>query len=75
MKRYKNTSGDAGVVAFEIGPAWIKIKFQDGSVYLYTNQSTGSEHISEMQRLAERGRGLTTYINRFVRENYAKKLR
>ena len=75
MKRYKNLGGDAGIRAYEIDEGAITIQFEDGSTYRYTDAVTGADHILEMQRLAEAGEGLTTYINRFVRERYAKKLR
>ncbi|HKO89026.1 MAG TPA: hypothetical protein VJU83_11000 [Burkholderiales bacterium] len=75
MKRYKNLGGDAGIRAYEIDEGAITIQFEDGSTYRYTDSVTGADHILEMRRLADAGEGLTTYINRFVRERYAKKLR
>jgi hypothetical protein len=74
MQRYQSAEKNTGVIAYEIVPDGISIKFRDGSVYLYTIQSTGKTHITEMQRLAKKGEGLTTYINQHVRENYQEKL-
>jgi len=34
----------------------------------------GAQHVARMKQLAEEGRGLATYINRYVRDNYARKL-
>lgn len=42
MKPYKNSSGKSGVVAYEIGKDYIKVKFVDGPIYLYTWKSTGN---------------------------------
>lgn len=53
MKRYKNLSGDTGIEAYETGPDFIRIRFEDGGVYLYTNASTGQDNVAEMKALAE----------------------
>ena len=74
MKRYRNRGGDSGVVAYEIGPTSITVKFSD-AVYLYTYQSAGRANIERMKRLAIAGEGLNSFINRCVRKRYAKKLR
>ena len=74
MERYKNISGDSGVVAYEAGDDYIKIKFIDGAVYLYTNTATGQQHINRMKKLAAKGIGLSAYISRHVRNRYAAKL-
>ncbi len=74
MQRYLSLNKNTGVIAYEIVPDGISIKFRDGSVYLYTIQSTGKMHIAKMQALAKKGEGLTTYINQHVRENYQEKL-
>ena len=75
MERYKNLSGNSGVVAYEIGDDSIAVEFQEGHTYLYTKASTGAANIAEMQRLALAGRGLSSFITRVVRDCYAQKLR
>ena len=75
MQRYTNRSGESGVVAYELGPDWIAVKFSEGSVYRYDGKRPGRPFVAEMKRLAERGQGLSTYISRVVRENYAIKWR
>jgi hypothetical protein len=74
MQRYKNLSGESGVLAYEIGDRSITIRFSDGDRYLYTDQSAGAENIAEMQRLATLGSGLSTFISQVIRERYARKL-
>jgi hypothetical protein len=72
---YLNLSGDSGVRGYAIGPQAIAVEFADGSVYLYTDDSAGTEAIARMHELARSGRGLNTYINRCVRDAYAQRLR
>ena len=75
MTRYNSADSNAGVIAFETGRDFIKIMFRDGSVYLYTAQSTGATAIARMKALAKEGVGLTTYINQHVRDRYQSKLK
>ncbi|WP_199099892.1 hypothetical protein [Dyella sp. ASV21] len=75
MERYLNLGRDSNVMAYELGVGSITVQFNDGSVYLYTNQSAGQDNLAELQRLAKIGQGLNSYINRYVRKRYAKKIR
>ena len=70
MKRYGNVSGSSGVLAYETGADWIKVKFIDGKVYKYSYTRPGMDHVEQMKVLAQTGRGLATYINRYVRNLY-----
>jgi len=74
MQRYRNLNGDAGVVAYEIRPGAIVLRFRDGRTYLYDQTAPGGDHVAAMQQRAQAGRGLTTYVNQHVRENYAARL-
>ena len=75
VERYRNLSGNAGVRAFELGPAHIIVQFEDGSTYLYNEVAPGARDVETMRSLARQGQGLTTFINTHVRERYARKLR
>lgn len=75
MERYKNIDGDSGVIEYEYGTDYIRVKFSTGATYLYTYGSAGSYHIDNMKILARRGDGLNAYINANVRKNYEKKER
>ena len=75
MERYKNLGGDSGVVAYEIGPDFIRVQFANGSVYLYTYGSAGSNNIERMKQLARLGQGLNSFIMTTVRKAYARKER
>lgn len=74
MERYRNIKGDSGVLAFEAGDDYIKVRFVGGDVYLYTDAATGRRHVEQMKKLAAKGKGLSTYISRYVKNGYAAKL-
>jgi hypothetical protein len=73
-RRYHNVGGNSGVRSYAIGPSFIRVWFEDGGGYEYDDRRPGRAHVEAMKRLAEEGRGLATYINQHVRENYARKL-
>ena len=75
MKRYRNLGGDSGIVAYEDGEDFIKVKFSDGSIYLYNYTIPGPNDVEHMKQLAERGQGLNSYISRHIRKRYIAKLR
>ena len=58
MQRYSDIDRDSGVIAFETGNDFIRVKFHDGGVYLYTHQRPGARHVEAMKQLAIRGDGL-----------------
>lgn len=68
MKRYFNSS--SGIAAYEVGPDYIVVKFKTGSTYRYSYAKAGNNHVETMKRLARRGRGLNSYINRYVKHLY-----
>lgn len=74
LQPYASPNGNSGVVAYRIDGDSITLRFVDRStLYLYDANRPGLAAVYEMQRLAKRGTGLTTYINRHVRNNYALK--
>ena len=75
MTPYKNLSRTSGVVAYRIEPGSIAVEFEDGAIYLYTEESAGQPNIERMKELADTGRGLSTFIVRHVRKAYAARLR
>jgi hypothetical protein len=75
MECYKNLGGDSNVVSYENEQGSITVQFGDDSVYLYTAQSAGAANIAEMQRLANVGQGLNSFIGRVVKKGYARKIR
>lgn len=74
MERYLDVSGTSGIVAYEIGPDFIHVKFRAGGTYVYDGTAPGTAHVTRMKELAIAGQGLGTYISKYVRGNYARKL-
>ncbi|MCU0090463.1 hypothetical protein N8H72_10875 [Pseudomonas koreensis] len=75
MEQYKNLAGDSGVIAYELGRGSITIQFAEGAyrTYLYDSHKPGAVIVAELMRLAVAGRGLNSYINRYVKKNYASR--
>jgi len=74
MQRYKNASGESGVVAYEIDAGAITVQFRGGDCYLYTEDSAGAANVARMQDLARAGHGLSSFISQHVHDRYARKL-
>ncbi len=73
MESYRNLSGTSGIAAFELGSDFVRVRFLDNSVYLYSCRSAGRGNIDQMKRLAVAGRGLNTFINTAVRKAYERR--
>ena len=72
MEKYKNLGGDSGVVGYEIGSDFIKVKFENNSkIYIYDYISAGRNNIEQMKTLARTGTGLNAFINRNVKKLYS----
>lgn len=74
MRRYRNLSGNSGVLAYRLARDGIAVQFEDGHIYLYTHASAGRQNVEHMKALAVAGKGLSTFIVRHVRESFAAKL-
>jgi hypothetical protein len=73
VHRYNNP--DSGVAEFEIFPRAIHLRFRhDRTVYVYDYDNPGPSHVEEMKQLARAGRGLSSYVSRYVRGNYAERV-
>ena len=73
MTPYKNLSKESGVKAFEILDDGIRVQFLSNDVYYYSNDIPGKEHVDQLKALAQKGRGLATYISQNIRSNFASK--
>ena len=72
MERYRNLGGDSGVVEYEIGTDFIKVRFKGSKVYVYDYASAGRDNIEHMKGLAKTGTGLNAFINKNVRKLYSR---
>ena len=70
MKKYKGLE-KGGVLAYEILDDALILKFKDGRIYTYDYKRPGKEQVEEMKKFARQGSGLTTYVNKYVRDNYS----
>jgi hypothetical protein len=75
MQRYKNRSGESGVVAYDIDAGQITVEFRNGERYLYTEDSAGAANVARMQELAQAGHGLSSFISQHVHDRYARKIK
>jgi hypothetical protein len=75
MQRYANLGLTSGIRSFQTGSNLIDVQFSDSAIYRYTYASTGSGNIEQMKMLALSGQGLNSFISRYIKKNYAVKLR
>jgi hypothetical protein len=72
MKTYKNLSGRSGVLAYETGKTYIKIKFAgESGIYTYNYERPGRVLVEQMKNLALKGQGLSDFILEKVGVNFA----
>jgi hypothetical protein len=69
MNSYEG-SENAGVTGYELRKDGIILQFKEGKTYFYSHKRPGQFHVDNMKNLALAGTGLTTYVNKYVREDY-----
>ena len=73
MERYLDLDGDSGVVGYEIGDTFIRVKFSGtAKIYTYSYRSAGVTRIEDMKRLARSGDGLNSYIKLYANQLYER---
>jgi len=73
MIPYKDIDHDSNVCAYEIDAEYIDVKFNGTErIYRYSYKSAGRENVETMKKLAQRGNGLNSFINKHVKYNYVK---
>ena len=75
MQPYGGHHKKHGVQAYEIGPESIDIEFGSGWVYRISYHKPGPNRVEHMKQLAESGQGLTTFINKHVRNRFESRRR
>jgi hypothetical protein len=75
MVRYANHGGNSNIIAYGVTPDSITVQFGDGAVYLYNYESAGPTNVERMKSLAREGQGLSSFINKDVKDQYAQRLR
>ena len=74
METYKNLSKESGVNKYLIEDESIVIQFKDGGLYVYNYTKPGKPHVERMKKLAQNGKGLSTFISTKIKKNYFSKL-
>lgn len=74
MKRYGNSHGHSGIVAYQTTPTSIIVRFVNGDLYEYSDRKPGRAIVERMKKLAAAGRGLSTFISQNVQGNYSRRL-
>ena len=73
MIRYKNLGGNSSISQYEIGVDYIVVEFY-GSVkmYKYTYRTAGKANIENAKKLAIRGFGLGSFIQKNMKYNFER---
>lgn len=67
MVQYRNLGRDSGIKSYEIGPDYIKVRFnRNERIYTYSYRKAGKNNVEQMKLLAKRGYGLSNYIHDHV---------
>ena len=67
MTEYGNGNGNSGITAYQTGANYIDIQFRGGKVYRYSENTVGELYLLTMKVLASGGKGLNSFINKYVR--------
>lgn len=52
-------------MGYSVGADFIMIRFAGGEVYKYSYESAGEQQVEQMKALAEKQKGLSTYISQY----------
>jgi hypothetical protein len=74
FEKYKDLSGGAGITGYRFLDKGIILQFKYKDLYLYDDIRPGEHHVQQMKILAKKGKELTTYVNKYIRDNYREKL-
>jgi hypothetical protein len=71
MEIYLDLDSDSGVIAYEIGDTYIRVRFDKTfKIYKYSYYKAGQFHVEKMKILAKSGNGLNSYIMKNVKNLY-----
>lgn len=63
MQNYYSKSGkQSGVIAYELGTDYIRVRFRQGEEYTYSYNDAGKATVEQMKLLALNSEGLSTFI-------------
>lgn len=71
MEQYLNLSGNSPVTHYQINDDNITVWFKGNpKAYIYPEYLTGSHHLTQLKSNAQRGKGLSAYITKNVRDKF-----
>ena len=65
MIPYKNMNCFSPIASFDYGEDWIKIEWFSGEIRTFQYNDVGKRHIEQMVKCAKKGKGLSTYIEKY----------
>ncbi len=74
MQKYQNLSGKSSIESYELGNNRIIVQYKNGSAFLFNQSYSGTLDLNIMKDLAQTGKGLSTFIQRFVGNGYWSQL-
>ncbi|GAB2177408.1 hypothetical protein [Dongia sp. agr-C8] len=68
-------NGESGVTAVAVREDFMILRFRNRArdTYVYNREKPGPEQLERMKWILHKGAGLTTYVNRYVRD-YAERI-
>ena len=72
MEKYMNVTGESEITHYELGDEYIRIHYKK-SIVEYNTSIIAQQHIDAMKLLAQRGKGLSRYIDRNLYNRNTKK--
>ena len=75
MQPYGHHARQHGVLGYEVGPESIDVEFTSGWIYHFSYTNPGAPRVERMKELAQSGKGLSTFINKHVRNRFESRRR
>ena len=75
MTPYRGNPKKHGVLAYDIKQDAIDVEFNSGWSYHFSYEKPGALRVERMKELAESGHGLSTFINKYVRNRFESRRR
>lgn len=67
--------GKSHVCAYDIQPDAIDVEFESGWIYHFSYERPGALRVERMKELAASGHGLSTFINKHVKNRFESRRR
>ena len=75
MQPYGSRARQHGVLSYDIGPDSIDVEFTSGWIYRFSYSNPGALRVERMKKLAQSGKGLSTFISKHVKNRFESRRR